>query len=178
MDDIQHSSSRKYKMASSYRSRWMCCARFGNKLNEEVCRIFPIWRLISGFGRQSEKFSRTCARIRRNFTPCHLRSCNFYVFQISWTCCHPLSLCKCFWKRKRESYRYLATIPVSVGDFPPKFVKWLTMAKRHLVDLEEFQKKRDFVEQYTPLTKETYGVSNSNNKPPKIYLSAASCSAH
>ena len=57
MDDIQPSSSRKYKMASSYRSRWTrCCARFGNKLSEEVCRIFPIWRLISGFGRESEKF--------------------------------------------------------------------------------------------------------------------------
>ena len=80
MDDIQLSSSPKYKMASSYRSRWMCCARFGNKLNEEVCRVFPIWRLISGFGRHSETFSRIGACIRRNFTPCHLKSCNFYVF--------------------------------------------------------------------------------------------------
>ena len=80
MDDIQLSSSPKYKMASSYRSRWMCCARFGNKLNEEVCRVFPIWRLISGFGRHSEKFRRICACIRRNFMPCHLKSCNFYVF--------------------------------------------------------------------------------------------------
>ena len=85
MDDIQRSSSPKYKMASSYRSRCMCCARFGNKLNEEVCRVFPIWRLISGFGRHSETFSRIGACIRRNFSPCHLKSCNFYVFQISWT---------------------------------------------------------------------------------------------
>ena len=76
-----------------------------------------------GFGCQSEKFSSIGACIRSNFTPFHLKSCNFYVFQISWTCCRPLSLCKCFWKRKWKSYRYLATIPVSVGDFPPKICK-------------------------------------------------------
>ena len=61
---------------------------FGNKLNEEVCRGFIFANLLihyisrygydssrqfgdyfSGFGRQSEKFSRTGACIRRNFTP-------------------------------------------------------------------------------------------------------------
>ena len=41
--------------------------RFGNKLNEEVCRGFIFANL--GFGRQSEKFSRIGACIRRNFTP-------------------------------------------------------------------------------------------------------------
>ena len=119
-----------YNVQAHLNTRWRlvndrdgCCARFGNKLNKEVCRVFPIWRLISGFGRHSEKFSRICACIRRNFTPCHLKSCNFYVFQISWTCCRPLSLCKSFWRSKWESYRYLATISVSVGDFSPKICK-------------------------------------------------------
>ena len=45
--------------------------------------------LLSGFGRQSEKFSRIGACIRRNFTPCpnismYLLYAVFYTFLKSW----------------------------------------------------------------------------------------------
>ena len=35
---------------------------------------------LSGFGRQSEKFSRTGACIRRNFTPCNVKNCKQFGF--------------------------------------------------------------------------------------------------
>ena len=35
---------------------------------------------------------------------------------------------------------------------------------------KNFRRKGNFVEEYTPLTKETYGVRNNNNKPTKNLL--------
>ena len=85
MDDIQHSSSPKAKIASSH---WLSVVlRFGHKLNKEVChgiifanlfnslylmkhssRQFGDW--FWGFAHQSEKFSSIGACIRHNFMPC------------------------------------------------------------------------------------------------------------
>ena len=81
-DNVQRSSSLKFKMASSYRSRCMCCV-----LETNLTRKFAVDLSLSlskdkmkhssrqfgdkfsGFGRQSKKFSRIGACIRRNFTP-------------------------------------------------------------------------------------------------------------
>ena len=87
MEDIQRSSSPKSKMASSYRSRCMCYVletnltrKFAADLSLQIFLIHYISRYgydsspqfgdyFSGFGRQSEKFSRIGACVRRNFTP-------------------------------------------------------------------------------------------------------------
>ena len=82
-DNVQRSSSLKFKMASSYRSRCMCCV-----LETNLTRKFAVdlslslskdkmkhsgrqfGNKFSGFGRQSKKFSCIGACIRHNFTPC------------------------------------------------------------------------------------------------------------
>ena len=91
MNDIQHSSSPKSKMATSFRSRCMCCIletnltrKFAADLSLQIFLIHYISRYgydsspqfgdyFSRFGRQSEKFSRTGACIRRNFRPCSMK---------------------------------------------------------------------------------------------------------
>ena len=79
MDDIKTSSSPKSKMATSFRSN--LTRKFAADLSFQIFLIHYISRYgydssrqfgdyFSGFGHQSEKFSRTGTCIRRNFTPC------------------------------------------------------------------------------------------------------------
>ena len=90
IDDMQRSNSPKSKMASSYRSRCMCCVletnlmrKFAVDLSLQIFLIHYIYlgkvmmkhssrqfgNQFSGFGHQSEKFSHIGTCIRRNFTP-------------------------------------------------------------------------------------------------------------